>query len=221
MLQLQRKMKNIYLFFLLGMVVWVQAACGGASKGMTGSSPGAPSKGADAAVVGYGAGGPKGKTDYRLGVGDLLSISVWKDEALTRNVVVLPDGTLSFPLVGRVRAEGVSMEELKEVMTRKLARYVPNPALSIQVNSVNSLDVYVIGKVNRPGRFDLKDNVNVLQALAMAQGLNTFAKAGKIKIFRKTLQGTRIFDFDYDDVVNGEDLEQNIRLQRGDIIVVP
>jgi polysaccharide export outer membrane protein len=81
--------------------------------------------------------------------------------------------------------------------------------------------VYVIGRVNNPGRFVLNANANVLQALAMAGGLNPFAEGGKIKIFRKQQSGTEIIRFDYDDVVKGKELAQNIMLRRGDVIVVP
>ena len=102
-----------------------------------------------------------------------------------------------------------------------LEKYVPDATLSVQVLQVNSQVVYVIGKVNRPGRFDLHSDINVLQALAMAGGLNPFAKSGGIKVFRESDEGTRIFDFDYDEVAKGERLEQNIRLKRSDVVVVP
>ncbi|UCF94521.1 MAG: SLBB domain-containing protein, partial [Desulfobacterales bacterium] len=93
--------------------------------------------------------------------------------------------------------------------------------LSVVVHQVNSMLIYVIGRVNNPGRFVLNADVNVLQALAMAGGLNPFAKRGSIKIFREAGGGTKVFGFDYDDVAKGEKLEQNIRLKRGDVIVVP
>jgi polysaccharide export outer membrane protein len=98
---------------------------------------------------------------------------------------------------------------------------VPDLDLSVIVHQVNSMMVYVIGRVNNPGRFPINSNVSVLQALAMAGGLNPFAKRSKIKIFRNQGGQTRIFDFDYDDVSKGETLEQNIMLKRGDVIVVP
>jgi polysaccharide export outer membrane protein len=98
---------------------------------------------------------------------------------------------------------------------------VPHPNLSVAVLNVNSLHIYVIGKVNNPGRYELNTYLNVLQALAMAGGLNSFAKKNKIKIFRETEDGTRIFQFKYGDVTDGKRFDQNIRLVRGDIIVVP
>ena len=158
---------------------------------------------------------------YIIGSGDILDISVWKDEALTRQVAVLPDGKITFPLIGEVVAGGKTVAQLQEDLEKKLLRYVPELELSLLVNQVNSMMIYVIGRVNNPGRFVIYSDVNALQALAMAGGLNPFAKRGSIRIFRETGDGTKIFSFDYDDVSKGEDLEQNIRLKRGDVIVVP
>ena len=159
--------------------------------------------------------------DYIIGPGDVLSISVWEVEALTKTVTVLPDGMIAFPLVGELQAEGKTVAQLKEEMGKRIGRYVPEPVVSIAVTQVNSMLIYVIGRVNGPGRYALNANVNVLQALAMAGGLNPFAKRSKIKIFRHSSSETETFEFDYDEVSNGENLEQNIVLQRGDVIFVP
>lgn len=161
------------------------------------------------------------KPGYRVGVGDVLMVSVWKDESLTRQVSVLPDGTISFPLIGQVNVAGMTLAQLKKDLTVRLKKYIPDVVLSVQALQLNSQVVYVIGKVNRPGRFDLFGDINVLQALAMAGGLNPFAKSGNIKIFRNTAKGTKIIRFDYDDVSKGKRLEQNLMLKRGDVIVVP
>lgn len=159
--------------------------------------------------------------DYLIGPGDVLDISVWKNEDLTKQVPVLPDGKISFPLIGEIMAKGKTVRQLKNELEKQIARYMPDPVLTIAVRQVNSLLVYVIGKVNNPGIFALSTNINVLQGLAMAKGLNVFAKRDKIKIFRQEGGATRIFDFKYDEVSEGNNLEQNIQLQRGDIIVVP
>jgi len=158
--------------------------------------------------------------DYAIGAGDLLEISVWKDPALTRQVVVLPDGTFSFPLVGRFAAAGKTVEQLSADMEAKLTRYIPEPDLSVIVQQVNSQVVYVIGKVNRPGHIPLNRNVDVLQALAMAGGLNIFADEKDIRIFRKTEDQNMVIPFDYRAVTEENRLEENILLQRGDVIVV-
>ena len=159
--------------------------------------------------------------DYIIGPGDVLDISVWKDEALTKRVMVLPDGKISFPLIGQIEAGGKTVNQLRAVLEKKLERYVPDLTLSLLVGQVNSMMVYVIGRVNNPGRFALNTNLNVLQVLSSAGGLNPFAKRGSIKIFREEKNGTQIFPFDYDDVIKGENLQQNIHLKRGDVIVVP
>ena len=158
---------------------------------------------------------------YVIGCGDILEISVWKEPDLAKRTIVLPDGHISFPLIGLVRAEGLTLDQLKNEIEQKIRRYVPHPNLTVAVHQINSLYIYIVGKVHNAGRFELNANVDVLQALAMAGGLNPFAKKSKIKIFRKNSDHTTIFDFNYDQVAEGKYLDQNIVLQRGDVIVVP
>ncbi|MBF0232664.1 MAG: polysaccharide biosynthesis/export family protein [Desulfamplus sp.] len=159
--------------------------------------------------------------DYRIGTGDILDISVWKDPALTKQMIVLPDGKIHFPLVGEIKAEGRSVTQLKDELESKIRVYMPDPVISVSITQVNSMLLYVIGKVNRPGHFMLSSRINVLQALSMAGGLNPFADEKKIRIYRQKGEQTIQFPFNYKDVVDGEHLEQNIALQRGDVIVVP
>ena len=157
--------------------------------------------------------------DYRIGRGDILEISVWKEEALTKSLSVLPDGKISFPLIGEVVAAGKTVAQLKEEIATRLVRFVPDPVLSVGVQQINSLMVYVIGRVNNPGRFELNTNINVLQALAMAGGLDSFAKRDQVKIFRSIKDKVLIYTFDYDDVSAGRNLRQNITLMRGDVVL--
>lgn len=159
--------------------------------------------------------------DYLIGPGDVLVISVWKDEALTRECVVRPDGYISFPLVGDIQTADKTPFQLRTELAKKLERYVPRVVLSVEVKQINSLIIYVVGKVNAPGRFIMNSNVDVLQAIATAGGLNIFAKRSKIKVFREGKNETTIFPFEYDEVVDGKRLGQNIRLKRGDVVVVP
>lgn len=158
--------------------------------------------------------------DYTIGPGDVLDISVWKNPDLTRQLVVLPDGKIHFPLIKELAVEGVTVKGLESMIIEKLKKYVPDPDLSISVNQVNSMMVYVIGKVNHPGRFPINTRIDVLQALAVAGGLNPFAKDKEIKIFRKADGQTTLYNFNYEEVSQGENLEQNIMLERGDVIVV-
>ncbi|MCG6533334.1 MAG: polysaccharide export protein [Syntrophales bacterium LBB04] len=161
------------------------------------------------------------RPEYIIGAGDVLDVSVWKDEALTKQVVVLPDGTISFPLIGQLRAGGRSLRELRQDLEEKIKPYVPEPVLSLEVRQVNSMLIYVIGRVNTPGRFPVNVNITVLQGLAIAGGLNPFAKRSKIRVVREENGKNVTFPFNYDDVVEGKHFEQNIGLKRGDLIIVP
>lgn len=158
--------------------------------------------------------------EYRIGPGDLIEISVWKNADLTRQRRVLPDGTMQLPLIGRISAAGKSVTVLKEEIADSLKRFIPDPELSVSVLQTGSMVIYVIGKVNHPGRFEISQDVDVLQALSMAGGLNPFAKEKEIGIFRKKDGKTDIFNFNYKEVSEGERLEQNVMLRRGDVIVV-
>jgi polysaccharide export outer membrane protein len=129
-----------------------------------------------------------GDPDYIIGDGDILEISVWRDESLSKKLVVPPDGFISFPLIGDI-----------EVSSR----------------------AYVIGKVNKPGEFPITMETSVLQILSMAGGLNPFAKSRKILIIRSDNQNNIKIKFDYEEVEKGKNLEQNILLRRGDVVVVP
>ncbi len=162
-----------------------------------------------------------GAAAYRIGPGDILDIAIWKDESLTRSMVVLPDGTISFPLIGVLHAADKTVMELKQEITVAIAGFVPDPVLSVEVRQVNSMLIYVIGRVNSPGKFVLNSNVTVLQSLAMAGGLNPFAKKDNIRIIRHTGGNSRILPFNYEDVVEEANLETNMMLQRGDVVVVP
>lgn len=164
---------------------------------------------------------PAWTADYIIGPGDQLGIEVWKDAALTRVVTVLPDGKISFPLIGELEAGGKTVAQLKKEIEEKIARYVPDSTTTVEVRQMNSLHIYVLGRVNAPGRTILNSNVNVLQALAIAGGPNTFANRTRIRIFRQEGGKTLSFPFNYDDVTAGKELQMNIELKRGDVIFVP
>ena len=158
---------------------------------------------------------------YVIGAGDVIDIAVWKDEALTKSVIVLPDGTISFPLAGDVRAAGKTVAGFRADMEQRLSRYVTELVLSVEVKQINSMQIYVIGRVNGPGRQILNGNVTVLQALSSAGGLNPFARKDRITVMRTEGGETRTFPFRYSEVIEGENLAQNILLKRGDVVVVP
>ena len=142
--------------------------------------------------------------EYRIGPGDVLNIEVWKDAALSRLVTVLPDGKISFPLIGELTAGDRTVAELKKEIESKISRYVPDSPLTVEVRQINSLHIYVLGRVNAPGRFVLTSNVTVLQALAIAGGPNAFANRTRIRIFREKGGKTNMSPpFDYDEVTAG------------------
>lgn len=159
--------------------------------------------------------------DYIIGSGDILDISLWKDEAMTKQVTVRTDGKIVFPLIGEIAAAGRSVAEVKEEMVAKLNEYVPEPVLTVDVKQMSSMIIYVTGRVTKPGHYLVNSRVTVLQAISIAGGLNAFAKRGKIKVFRQEDGKTVTFPFDYDEVTDGENLQQNIVLKRGDVVVVP
>lgn len=158
---------------------------------------------------------------YQIGPEDLLEISVWKEEGLKKEVLVRPDGGLSFPLIGEVQAAGKTAGQLKKEIAQRLEKFIPDPVVSIALLRVVGNKIYVIGKVNKPGEFPAGRYVDVLQALSMAGGLTPFASENGIKVMRKEGGKDIVFQFRYSDVKNGEDLGQNIQLKGGDVVVVP
>jgi len=160
-------------------------------------------------------------SSYLLGPGDQLSISVWKEEGMDLQVLVKPDGGISFPLAGEVQASGLTTDQLRGLLVKKLTRYIPNPIITVSVLQSVSNKVYVIGKVNRPGEFVATGYLDVLQALTLAGGVTAFADSDEIKVIRRSKDGTKVFAFDYGEVVSGERLDMNILLKAGDTVVVP
>ena len=158
---------------------------------------------------------------YLLSPEDILEISVWKEESLTKQVVVRPDGAFSFPLVGDVQATAKTVEQIREEIKERLKRYIPEPVVSVSLLKVTGYKIYVIGRVNKPGEFVTGRFVDVLQALAMAGGLTPFAAENDIRILRRVDGKEYVRNFRYADVRNGQHLEQNIMLRSGDTVVVP
>lgn len=158
---------------------------------------------------------------FRLGQGDVVEISVWGDQVLTRSVMVRPDGFISFPLIGDVRAEGATVADLRERIEAKMKEFVPDAPVFVMLSKLQSVAVYVVGKVVRPGAFVLERDTTVLQALAMAGGLTPFACENDIVVVRTEDGGQRSLPFRYGDVSSGKKLEQNVVLKPGDTIVVP
>lgn len=158
---------------------------------------------------------------YHIGPGDVLEISVWKDPNLSRKLVVPPDGIIAFPLIDAINVTNLTVTDLQKIVTQKLVEYVPEATVTVMLLEINSLRAYVIGKVNKPGEFPINMETNVMQILAKAEGLNPFASKGGIQIIRQKDNQMLKIPFDYGEVEKGKNLEQNIILQPGDVIVVP
>lgn len=158
---------------------------------------------------------------YLLNPGDILRISVWNEEALQQEVLVLPDGSISFPLVGILQVAGRSPAQVQEELGEKLSRLIPDPEINLTVLAVDGNSLFIIGKVNQPGRFPMTRPIDVVQALSLAGGFTPYAKQDSIQILRRNGKNQRIISFDYTQIADGEALESNIILQSGDTIVVP
>ena len=158
---------------------------------------------------------------YQINAGDVLYIGVWKEAELQVETAVRPDGWLSFPLIGDIKAQGQTIEALRQQVNQKLNKYIPDPAVTVTVKQLNGSRVYVIGKVNKPGVYPINQQVDVVQVLAMAGGITPYAASGSIKILRRANGEQNIYPFDYSDIEDGENLEQNRILQSGDVVIVP
>lgn len=161
--------------------------------------------------------------DYIIGPEDVLDITVWKNNDLSKTVQVRPDGRISLPLIGDVAAVGRTSSQLTEEISTRLKSYMENPTVSIVVKEVNSYAIFVLGEVVKPGRYPLKSKTTLLQAITLASGFTQVASRNKIVIFRFAKEGEPLMKIkaSYDDIVLRDGTNQNIELKPGDTIVVP
>jgi Periplasmic protein involved in polysaccharide export len=147
---------------------------------------------------------------------------VWKETELTRPALVIsPDGRISFPLVGDVMAGGRTVTEVRGEIENRLKKYIPEPVVTVLVAGVEGNVSYVIGQVNKPGAIVMNPAINVMQALSIAGGATPFAKLDSIIVIRRGAGGQKILNFRYGQVADGKNLEQNVQLEAGDVVVVP
>ncbi len=162
------------------------------------------------------------KKAYTVNPGDVIEISVWKEEGMLQDVVVRPDGGISFPLAGDVQVENLSISEIEKVITQKLKQYLADPVVTVSAKQLAGNKIYVIGQVRASGEFPVNRNVDVMQALSMAGGMTQFASVNNIIILRRDANGKQqAIEFEYGELEDGDELEQNIVLQAGDVVVVP
>jgi polysaccharide export outer membrane protein len=160
---------------------------------------------------------------YLLRQGDRLQISVWKEEALNREVRVLPDGSISFPLVGRSIVAGMTTTDVEKRVRDGLKAYIPEPVVSVAVTATEGNSVYVVGKVSKPGTVPLTSKeTTVMQVLSQVGGLDRFANADGIVVLRKGADAQQqVLRVKYSDLIKGQALESNVVMRPGDSVMVP
>jgi polysaccharide export outer membrane protein len=205
-------MKNKQAKFLLrlAVVVLLSAALGCAHGGGPGRSGAQPASGLPAE-------GSAPDDHYIIGQSDELEVQVWQEPDLSRTGVVRADGIISLPLVNDVKAEGLTVKELRELLTEKYSELVADPVVSVMVIQPRSATFFITGKVAKPGEYTLFKETTLLQAVATAGGFTEWARTGDIAVIRKDGERIRV---DYGNIVKG-DARQNVILQRGDTVVVP
>jgi len=158
---------------------------------------------------------------YLVQPGDTLQVTVWKEQELQAEVLIRPDGGLSFPLAGEIEAAGHTVEDIRKVLQGRLTKYLPDPVVTVVVKKADGSRIFVVGKINRPRDFALFRPIDVMQALSLAGGATPYADVNGIRILRREGAQQQVFHFRYDDVRRGKDLTQNILLHSGDTVVVP
>lgn len=172
-----------------------------------------------------------GLEHYKIGPEDVLFISVWKNDALSRAVIVRPDGKISLPLLNDVQAAGLTPAELQALLVQKLSDYMPAPEVAVIVNEVHSFKVSVMGEVARPGRYELKSRATVVDVIALAGGFTPFASRSRIVILRPEGNTIKRIPFNYsklaadgflDRLMNSGGAEsESLYLRPGDTVLVP
>lgn len=162
-------------------------------------------------------------TDYLINPGDVLDVFVWNEESLTRQVLVRPDGAISLPLAGQVQAGGHTTADVETALATQLGRYLKDkPVVTVSLLKIEGHKIYVLGKVNRPGEYPINRPTDIMQALALAGGLNAFAAENDINVLRRGTDGSQqATRFRYGDLKQGQALDTNQFLQSGDVVVVP
>jgi polysaccharide export outer membrane protein len=158
---------------------------------------------------------------YLIGIGDVLTVAVWKNEELTVTVPVRPDGRISLPLVSEVEVAGRTPETVRALLTTSYQEYITSPSVSVVVEEINSRKIFIMGEVQSSGVYDLVQPTRLLQALAMAGGLTDFAKKDQIVVLREEGGSERRTVVSIKDIQTGRRLDVNMRLQPGDTIIVP
>ena len=158
---------------------------------------------------------------YQLRQGDSVMISVWREDSLQRQVIVLPDGSITFPLICRVEVAGLTTPEVEQRIVSKLKEYFPEPIVSVVIVGIEGHRAYVTGKVLHPGPLLINGPITVIQAISLVGGFDRFADEGGIKVIRLKSNTQEIYSVSYKDIISGKNMSTNILLKAGDTLVVP
>ncbi|HFD10934.1 MAG TPA: polysaccharide export protein [Crenotrichaceae bacterium] len=197
-----KSLSTILLGFTLLAIVWSDHLSAGTDKREHGNNP--------------------TLQEYTVQPGDILEISVWKEEDMIKDVLVRPDGGITFPLAGEIYTEGKTIAQIQSILTKNLSTYLSNPVVTVSPKQLLGNRIYVIGKVVKPGMYLISSYVDIVQALSMAGGLTPFSAVNDILVLRRSKDGTQHdIKFRYGDIEDGDKLKQNILLKSGDTVLVP
>jgi polysaccharide export outer membrane protein len=166
-------------------------------------------------------GGVQTPPSYVIGPGDVLGVVLWRQEGMSGDVVVRPDGKISVPLLDDVHASGLTPHQLSQLIQQTATRFVQDPNVTVIVRQINSRAVYITGRVARPGRYPLNGSTSILQLIAMAGGLAEWANEQNVVLMRPDQDQFVTHRFNYKDVIERKNLAQNIELEPGDTVIVP
>jgi polysaccharide export outer membrane protein len=158
---------------------------------------------------------------YLLNSGDILDISVWNEQALQKQAVVLPDGVITFPLAGEIVAKDKTVANVEEELTKKLSEYLADPVVTVSVTSVEGNRIHILGKVLNPGSFVMNQPLDAMQALSLAGGLSPYAEENNIIVLRRQDTAQQVLPVKYAEIKKGKALKTNITLESGDVMIVP
>lgn len=206
---MKKILRAIMALGLAGLSLWAFSGCGGRPAPLTEAQ-------AEMAKL-----TPPDQEGYPLGPEDVVEVSVWKEPELTKQMIVRPDGKISYPLIGEIQASGFTVKQLQEEILKRLQKFVTDVNVTVILLKAQNYKLYVTGKVTKPGEFVVGRPITVMQALAMAGGLTPFAAPGSILILRKAGGKDEVFPFNYKSVSKGTSLEENRVLLPGDVVVVP
>ncbi|GBD96006.1 MAG TPA: hypothetical protein ENG83_15375 [Nitrospirae bacterium] len=165
--------------------------------------------------------GESGFPDYTIDMGDVLYISVWEEADLRQEVIVRPDGKISFPLAGEVPAFCLTFDQLREELSKRLSEYIRYPIVSISLRKMGGKKVIVLGEVNEPGVYSVSGKRTVLESIALANGFTPHAVPSSVILVRGGLQTPEGMRLDLSRAINKTDMSQNITLQSEDMVYVP